>query len=126
MTVPVPPPHDLEQPLARVESQLAALALALRSSDATALETAASELHQALAAAVEHFRRAARTGHAVPEPLRQRLAVASAQVAAQRQALARATAALDRAIDVLIPANGPTYGAGGSGARSSASGSLVA
>jgi hypothetical protein len=32
-----------------------------------------------------------------------RLASASGQVAAQRESLARATAALDRAIDVLLP-----------------------
>ena len=63
---------------------------------------------------------------AVPAPLRHRLAVASAQVAAQRQSLARATAALDRAIDVLIPANTPTYGSAGTGARASTSGSVLA
>lgn len=120
------PTSDLEQPLARVESQLAALAIALRSSDPNALETAATELHNALAAAVEHFRRAARQGAVVPAPLRHRLAVASAQVAAQRQSLARATAALDRAIDVLIPANVPTYGAAGTGARPSTTGSMLA
>lgn len=36
--------------------------------------------------------------------LRSRLVSASGQVAAQRESLARATAALDRAIDVLLPA----------------------
>lgn len=117
---------DLEQPLSRVETQLVALAVALRSSDPHALETAATELHNALAAAVDHFRRAARQGAMVPAPLRQRLAIASAQVAAQRQSLARATAALDRAIDVLIPANTPTYGANGAGPRPTTSGSVVA
>lgn len=126
MTLADPSPLDLEQPLARVETQLAALALALCGTDPTALETAATDLHHALAAAVEHFRRVARAGTAVPEPLRHRLAIASAQVAAQRQALARATAALDRAIDVLIPANCPTYGSAGTGARCAATGSAVA
>jgi hypothetical protein len=116
---------DLEQPLHHVEHQLAALGHALRSNDGAALESAATELHRALAEAVHHFRHAARSG-AVPPPLRQRLAHAGAQVAAQREALARATAALDRAIDVLIPAPGATYGAGGSPARSSSSASVRA
>jgi hypothetical protein len=41
-----------------------------------------------------------------PLPLRRRLGLASAQVAAQRDALARASAALDRAIDALMPQPG--------------------
>lgn len=126
MSLPELSLNELEQPLARVENQLVALAVALRTNDAPALEVAAHELHQALAAAVEHFRRAARQGATVPAPLRQRLAVASAQVAAQRQSLARATAALDRAIDVLIPSAGTTYGAGGGSARAASTGSMLA
>ena len=51
---------------------------------------------------MDHFSRAARHG-ALPAPLRQRLMRASSQVAAQRESFARATAALDRAIDVLLP-----------------------
>ncbi len=69
------------------------------------VDRAAAELHRALAAAVDHFSRAARSG-GVPPALRQRLALASGQVAAQREALARATASLDRAIDVLMPRPG--------------------
>jgi hypothetical protein len=48
--------------------------------------------------------------------MRRRLARASAQVASQRETLARATAALDRAIDVLMPESAPVgglYGARG-------------
>jgi type II secretory pathway pseudopilin PulG len=116
---------DLEQPLMRVEAQLAALSNALKASDVAALERAANELHRALAAAVDHFRLAARQG-AVPAPLRLRLAAASAEVAAQRESLARATAALDRAIDVLIPGNAPTYGVAGLGGRQASTGSLLA
>jgi len=44
---------------------------------------------------------------AVPPTLRRRLASASGQVAAQRESLARATAALDRAIEVLMPSDTP-------------------
>jgi multidrug resistance efflux pump len=105
----------LERPLAALEHQLAALGLALHRQDMAAVDSAAEGLHSALANAVDHFSRAARLGGA-PLPLRQRLALASGQVAAQREALARATASLDRAMDVLLPrdiANSATslYGA---------------
>jgi hypothetical protein len=108
---------ELEAPLAAVETRLAALRAALVSQNLQAIDTEATALHRALAAAVHHFSRAARQG-GVPAPLRQRLAVASGQVAAQREALARATAALDRAIDVLLPDAGTAlYSASGSADR---------
>ena len=109
----------LEAPLTAVEDSLAALSVALHRQDAPAVERVAAELHNALAAAVAHFSRAARSG-GVPPGLRRRLALAGGQVAAQREALARATASLDRAIDVLLPSL-PTqpalYSAGGNTAR---------
>jgi hypothetical protein len=109
---------ELEPPLAAVEAQLSALAAALNRQDIGAVDHAANELHVALAAAVEHFGRAARSG-GVPPVLRQRLALAGGQVAAQREALARATASLDRAIDVLLPRPMPggLYSAGGAADR---------
>jgi hypothetical protein len=107
----------LERPLEAVEQQLKALGTALHRQDAAAVDTAAAELHVALAAAVDHFTLAARRGN-VPAPLRRRLAQAGGQVAAQREALARATASLDRAIDVLIPRSAPAtlYSSQGSSA----------
>jgi hypothetical protein len=96
------PPPQLENTLADVESRLAALGGALRARDATAIDLHAGELHGALARAVEQFTRAARIAP-VPPALRTRLASASGLVAAQRESLARATAALDRAIEVLLP-----------------------
>lgn len=93
---------DLEHRVRQVETRLACLAEALREPDASAVELHASELHLALSQAVEGFIRAARSG-GVPEPMRRRLARASAMVATQRESLARATAALDRAIEVLMP-----------------------
>lgn len=93
---------DLETTLAAVETQLASLGDALRANDAVAIDHHATELHRALARAVDHFAQAARSG-AVPPPLRERLMLASGLVASQRESLARATAALDRAIDVLMP-----------------------
>ena len=121
----------LEQPLQRVEQRLLELGLALRQRDAAAVDRVASELHAALAAAVDHFAHAAKHG-GVPQVLRHRLAMAGGQVAAQREALARATASLDRAIDVLIPGAAadhhqvPLYGAGGNTARNTSRGGLLA
>lgn len=105
MTPPVSPgPVDprLESALAAVEDRLAALGDALRERDSAAIDAQASALHVALAQAVDHFARAARSGP-LPPALRLRLASTSGLVAAQRESLARATAALDRAMDVLLP-----------------------
>jgi len=85
-------------------------------------------LQAALAAAVGDFSLAARTG-GVPPVLRQRLALAGGQVAAQREALARATASLDRAIDVLIPrlsSAGLYSSAGGADRSATPGGGLLA
>ena len=107
----------LEHALSAVESRLAALGDALRARDAAAIDIHATELHRALASAVDHFARAARNGP-VPPALRHRLASASGLVAAQRESLARATAALDRAMDVLMPREAPTvYSAQGAADR---------
>ena len=120
---------ELERPLKGVEDCLSALGAALQRSDAQAVERVAAELHAALAAAIDHFGRAARSG-VVPPQLRQRLAHASGQVAAQREALARATASLDRAIDVLMPrpvSGGLNlYSQAGANERTSSGGSLLA
>ena len=97
---------ELEQTLAAVESRLSSLGEALRARDIEAIDHHSTELHRALARAVDHFTRAARSG-AIPPVLRQRLASASGLVAAQRESLARATAALDRAIEVLMPRETP-------------------
>lgn len=92
----------LDAAVSAVELRLLGLADALRERDAPAVERQADDLHKALARAVSACMHAARHG-GVPEDMRLRLATASAQVARQREALARATAALDRAIDVLMP-----------------------
>ena len=109
------PAPELEERLSAVESRLAALGNALRSRDPIGIDLHAAELHRALASAVTHFSDAAKSGR-VPAELRTRLATASGQVAAQRESLARATAALDRAIDVLLPQrdNATLYSAYGS------------
>ncbi|HEX7637433.1 MAG TPA: hypothetical protein VF457_03480, partial [Burkholderiaceae bacterium] len=56
----------------------------------------------------------------MPPALRRRFALASGQVAAQREALFRATTALDQALEILIPrplAQASTYSAQGLGGR---------
>lgn len=92
----------LENTLSAVELRLADLGEALRTRDLAGIDAHATALHMALAAAVDNFCVAVRHGPVSPA-LRRRLVSASGQVAAQRESLARATSALDRAIDVLMP-----------------------
>lgn len=119
---------ELEPMLVRLESCLTALARAQCADDPADIEQRAAELHRALASVLGPFSQAARNG-GVPHPLRERLAICGSQVAAQREALARATAALDRAIDLLLPEQGPAsglYGSGGGSDRSAHSSHLQA
>lgn len=111
------PPQDgrvdprLEEALAAVDQRLAALGEALRLRDLAGIDTHSSALHLALTQAVDRFALAAKAGP-LPHALRLRLARTSGLVAAQRESLARATAALDRAMDVLLPREAPSvYGA---------------
>jgi hypothetical protein len=105
--------NELEAVLQRVEQHLDDLQAALGARDMRCIELHAGELQRALVQALERFRHAAQRG-STPLELRRRLALAGAQVAAQRDALARATAALDRAIDVLMPStDAGVYSAGG-------------
>ena len=120
------PESDLEIALAAVESRLAGLGEALRNRDSVGIDLQATELHQALAGAIHQFASAARSG-SVPPALRHRLVRTSGQVAAQRESLARATAALDRAIDVLLPRDSVgCYSTQGGARRPSHSGSILA
>lgn len=115
-------PAELEQPLLAVETCLNQLGDALARRDSAAIELNAGQLQQLLARAVQAFSEAARTG-SVPADLRHRLMRAGGLLAAQREALARGNASLDRALDVLIPSE-PTglYGAGGKAERKSVGG----
>ena len=116
----------LEDKLLAVEAQLAHLGDALIARNTQGIDVYSTELHRALARAVDHFTMAANAG-TVPLALRRRLAAAGGQVAAQREALSRATAALDRAIDVLMPRETPAlYSAYGSASRNFRGGSVQA
>lgn len=121
-------PERLEAALEAVEEQLGALGDALRDRDAFSIDHHATALQRALTSAIHHFTHAARQPGGVPKGLRQRLALASGQVAAQRESLARASAALERAIEVLMPAPLPAavYGQGGQSERAATSGCLHA
>jgi len=119
------PQVELEAALSTVEARLSALGDSLRARDSAGIDLHATELHRALADAVDHFARAARRGD-LPPALRNRLASASGQVAAQRESLARATAALDRAIDVLMPRDGSVYSSHGGADRNARGGALQA
>ena len=124
----VVPAADLEACLCAVEERLSSLANSLRERDVRAIEQHSSELHRALTAAVQRFGHAARTG-GVPPRLRHRFAAAGRLVAAQRDSLARATAALDRAIEVLLPdaaVAAPVYSADGSTERPAGTGCVQA
>jgi hypothetical protein len=107
----------LEATLSRVEGHLASLSTALCDRNLDAIGHHGQGLHAALTQAVDRFSLAAKQG-SIPEALRRRLAHASATVAAQRESLARATAALDRAIEVLMPRPGTGYARDGSPERS--------
>jgi hypothetical protein len=120
------PASDLETALGAVEHELGALGVALCVRDTLGIDRHSSELHRALATAVERFAQAARHG-VLPPALRGRLASTSGQVAAQRESLARATAALDRAIDVLMPSEGAgLYSTLGGSSRQTLGGSVQA
>jgi hypothetical protein len=117
MTATAALPAELEQPLLAVEACLNQLGQALAQRDPAGIEQHAGQLQQLLAQALQAFGDAARTG-SVPADLRHRLVRAGGLLAAQRETLARGSTALDRALDVLLPAE-PTglYGAGGKAER---------
>lgn len=120
-----PTTQALEQTLSDVETRVGTLAAALTARDTPDVEAAATELQRALAVALDQFGRAARHG-GVPPALRQRLVIASGQVAVQREVLARATAMLDRALEGLLPREAAVYTASGAAALSTQSGSVRA
>ncbi len=116
---------ELEQRLCEVENCLDRLGAALTGREAQSIEQQAAELHQSLAQAVDAFRVAASQGN-IPQTLRNRLVMASGQMAAQRTVLSRANVSLDRAIDVLMPTElGDVYGASGKPARRFRSGGSI-
>ena len=121
-------PQGLDEAISQIEAHVAALGAALRERDAGALEAATQTLQRALAASVQRFATAARSAGGVPLPLRRRLVVINGQVNAQREQLARASAALQRALGVLAAGATPqaTYGQTGAADRTSSGGFISA
>jgi hypothetical protein len=93
---------ELETSLCAVEGKLTELTACLAAQNLSTMPLLADELTTALLEAVNQFAKAALKGP-VSAKLRQRLIGVTGLVATHRDALASATAALDRAIDVLIP-----------------------
>jgi hypothetical protein len=110
----------LEVSLSAVEQAIAALGHTLTQRDIAAVEAASTSLHDAMRAAMTQFAQVARGGR-MPAALRTRFALANAQVAAQRDALIRATSLVEQNLQILIPrpmAETSVYSATGMSQRS--------
>jgi hypothetical protein len=97
-----PAASELEVSLAAVELAIAALGQTLTQHDIAAVEAASITLHDAMRAAMAQFAQVARRG-TMPIALRTRFAMANGQIAAQREALIRATSLVEQNLEILIP-----------------------
>ena len=109
----------LEASLSSVEQAIAALGRTLTQRDIAAVEAASTALHDAMRAAMSQFAQVARGGK-MPAALRTRFALANGQIAAQREALFRATSLVEQNLEILIPrpmAETSVYSASGASQR---------
>ena len=109
----------LEASLSAVEQAIAALGQTLTQRDIAAVEAASTSLHDAMRAAMTQFAQVARRG-TMPMALRTRFALANGQIAAQREALFRATSLVEQNLEILIPrpmAETSVYSASGASQR---------
>ncbi len=97
-----PGTSELEVSLAAVERAIATLGHTLTQQDIAAVEAASTTLHDAMRAAMTQFAQVARRG-TMPMALRTRFALANGQIAAQREALFRATSLVEQNLEILIP-----------------------
>ena len=97
-----PGTSELEVSLAAVELAIATLGHTLTQQDIAAIEAASATLHDAMRAAMTQFAQVARRG-TMPMALRTRFALANGQIAAQREALFRATSLVEQNLEILIP-----------------------
>jgi hypothetical protein len=114
-----PDTSELEVSLAAVELAIATLGHTLTQRDIAAVEAASTGLHDTMRAAMTQFAQVARRG-TMPMALRTRLAIANGQIAAQREALYRATALVEQNLEILIPrplAETSVYSASGASQR---------
>lgn len=107
----------LERSIAELELRLAALRQALQTGQPEPLDAAVQRLQACVAQtgllAQQHANRQA----TLAAPYRQRLKLAASELQAQREAIARASAALDRAAHILVPTSAQSYDAQGQGLR---------
>ena len=109
----------LEVSLSTVEQAIATLGQTLTQRDIAAVEAASTSLHEAMRAAMTQFAQVARSGK-MPVSLRTRFALANGQIAAQRDALIRATSLVEQNLEILIPrpmAETSVYSASGASQR---------
>jgi hypothetical protein len=109
----------LDMSLASVELAIATLGQTLTQPDITAIEAASTALHDTMRAAMAQFAQVARRG-TLPAALRTRFALANGQIAAQREALFRATTLVEQNLEILIPrpmAESSVYSASGATQR---------
>ncbi len=114
-----PDTSQLEVSLAAVELAIATLGHTLTQQDIAAVEAASTTLHDAMRAAMTQFAQVARRG-TMPVALRTRLAMANGRIAAQREALIRATSLIEQNLEILIPrpmAETSVYSASGASQR---------
>jgi hypothetical protein len=114
-----PDASGLEVSLAAVELAIATLGQTLTQQDIAAVEAASTTLHDAMRAAMTQFAQVARRG-TMPIALRTRFALANGQIAAQREALIRASALVEQNLEILIPrplAETSVYSASGAAQR---------
>ena len=109
----------LEVSLSAVEQAIAVLGHTLTLRDIAAVEAASTSLHDTMRAAMTQFAQVARGGK-MPVSLRTRFALANGQIAAQRDALIRATSLVEQNLEILIPrpmAETSVYSASGASQR---------
>lgn len=99
---------------------------ALRTGDAAQMEAAAAQLQQGLMQATGHLQTLQNHHGKYPPQARVRLEAAKAELAAQREAMARAAAAHERAAQVLMPMAAQAYGEQGQGLRDASRGEMTA
>ena len=110
---------ELEVSLSAVEQAIATLGLTLALPDIAAIEAASTALHDAMRSAMSQFAQVAKRG-TMPMSLRTRFALANGQIAAQREALFRATSMVEQNLEILIPrpmAETSVYSASGASQR---------
>jgi len=107
------PMEPMSAHLADIEHHLGLLDAAFISGDAHAIEQQSLQLQRSLADSLVAFRQAEHRGtRSLPGELLQRLKLAQARIQAQQVAVHRATASIDRTLNVLFPREeNSTYGA---------------